>query len=250
MTKPSLVVTRVANACVLLEFGGHAVLTDPWFTERWFLRRGEPLGLRVEELPALAAIVATNPVANHWDRRALRAYRGKVGTRVVVSTAGMARSARALGYPDVEQLRWGRSREVAPGVWVEAVPSGRTLGAPNNAYLFSAGDLRVFFGGELADVSGLGRYAPVDVALLPTNGLRPLVGPSLVTGPVEAVAGARALGARVLVPVHDAHAADPLSLLFRRNGSAADAVRIAPPGLDVVPLDPGQRWEFTPTRAG
>ncbi|MGI5216081.1 hypothetical protein [Plantactinospora sp. CA-290183] len=32
--------TRVANACVLLELDGHRVLTGPWFTERWYLRRG------------------------------------------------------------------------------------------------------------------------------------------------------------------------------------------------------------------
>jgi L-ascorbate metabolism protein UlaG (beta-lactamase superfamily) len=250
MTKSSFAVTRVANACVLLEFGGRAVLTDPFFTERWFLRRGEPLGLEVGQLPPLTAVVATNPVANHWDLRAMREYGAKSATAVVVSTARMARQARALGYADVERLRWGRSRELAPGLSVEAVPSGRTLGWPNNAYLFTAGDVRVFFGGELADVGGLERYAPVAVALLPTNGLRPLVGPALVTGPAEAVAGAQALGAQVLVPVHDAHAADPLSLLFRRNGWAADAVRSAPAGLDVVCLDPGRRWEFTPAPAG
>jgi L-ascorbate metabolism protein UlaG (beta-lactamase superfamily) len=249
MTKSSLSVTRVANACVLIEFGGRAVLTDPWFTERWYLRRGEPLGLRVDQLPPLTAIVATNPVANHWDVRALREFGAKAATRVVVSTGRMARRARALGFGDVEQLRWGRSRELAPGLSVTAVPSGRTLGEPNNAYLLTAGDVRVFFGGELGDVDGLDRYAPVDVALLPTNGLRPLVGPALVTGPAEAVAGAVALGAQVLLPVHDAHAADPLSLLFRRHGSAADAVALAPAGLEVVRLEPGRRWVFTPAAA-
>jgi len=249
MTRSSLSVTRVANACVLIEFGGRAVLTDPWFTERWYLRRGEPLGMRVDELPVLTAIVATNPVANHWDLRALREYGAKAATRVVVSTGRMARQARALGFDDVEQLRWGRARELAPGLSVVAVPSGRTLVQPNNAYLFAAGDVRVFFGGEMGDVTGLERYGPVDVAMLPTNGLRPLVGPPLVTGPAGAVAGAVALGARVLLPVHDAHAADPLSLVFRRHGAAADAVALAPPGLEVVVLEPGRPWEFTPAAA-
>jgi L-ascorbate metabolism protein UlaG (beta-lactamase superfamily) len=65
MLKQAIAVTRVVNSCVLLELDGHAVLTDPWFTERWFLRRGEPLGLRVAELPPLAAIVVTNPATNH-----------------------------------------------------------------------------------------------------------------------------------------------------------------------------------------
>jgi len=31
-------------------------VTDPWFTERWYLRRGEPLGVPVADLPPLTAI--------------------------------------------------------------------------------------------------------------------------------------------------------------------------------------------------
>lgn len=94
-----LTVTRVANACVLLELNGHTVLTDPWFTERWYLRRGEPLGLPVvADLPPLTAIVATSFAANHWDLRALKEYRHKNSTPVYVSARLMVRQARALGF--------------------------------------------------------------------------------------------------------------------------------------------------------
>src|SRR5262245_15434653 len=110
MSKPKLVLTRVANACVLLELDGHAVLTDPWFTERWYLRRGEPLGLPVAELPPLTAIVASSFAANHWDLRALAQYRHKASTSVYVSAERMARQARALGYRSVEVLRWYETR--------------------------------------------------------------------------------------------------------------------------------------------
>jgi L-ascorbate metabolism protein UlaG (beta-lactamase superfamily) len=247
-----LAITRVANACVLLELNGHAILTDPWFTERWYLRRGEPLGLDITELPPLTAIVATNFAANHWDLRALREYRHKSVTPVYVSTARMARQARALGYPRVERLCWDETREPALSLSVEAVPAGRTLAWPNNAYVFSSGQTRVFFGGEIEDVAWLERYRtrrdPVTVALLPVNGLRPIVGPPLVMGPRQAVAGAGILGARVLVPVHDAHANDPLSLVFRRHGSAAEARELAAgrsTELDVVCLSPGTRWTYS-----
>ena len=247
MSKPKIALTRVANACVLLELDGHTVLTDPWFTERWYLRRGEPLGLPVAELPPLTAIVATSFAANHWDLRALAEYPHKASTPVYVSAGRMARQARALGYRRVEVLRWHETRELAATLAVEAVPAGRTLLWRNNAYVISSGQTRVFFGGEIQDVALLQQYrarrAAADVALLPTNGLRPLVGPPLVMGPREAVAGAVALGAQVLVPVHDAHADDLLSLFFRRHGSAADAAAMAPAGLDVVCLPPGQRWE-------
>lgn len=246
MSKPHLALTRVANACVLLELGDHTVLTDPWFTERWYLRRGEPLGLTLGELPALTAIVATSFAPNHWDLRALARYSRKESTPVYVSTARMGRQARALGFRHVEVLDWHEIRCPVATLEIEAVPSGRSLLWPNNAYVLSAGGTRVFFGGEIRDAQTLSRYR-ADVALLPTNGLRPLIGPPLVMGPREAVAGAVALGARVLVPVHDAHADDLLSLYFRRHGSAADAVAMAPEGLDVVCLAPGQRWEWRRT---
>ena len=176
MSKPKIALTRVANACVLLELDGHTVLTDPWFTERWYLRRGEPLGLPVAELPPLTAIVATSFAANHWDLRALAEYPHKASTPVYVSAGRMARQARALGYRRVEALRWHESRELAATLAVEAVPAGRTLLWRNNAYVFSSGQTRVFFGGEIQDVALLQQYrarrASADVALLPTNGLR------------------------------------------------------------------------------
>ncbi|MEV4457218.1 hypothetical protein [Microbispora sp. NPDC049633] len=114
MFKQAISVTRVINSCVPLEPDGHAVLTGPWLTERWFLRRGEP---------------------------------------------------------------------------------------------------------------------------------RPLLGQPLVVGPAQAVAGASALGAKALVPVHDVHGHDPLSAPFRTTGTAADAIALAGPDLTVVDLPTGERRE-------
>ncbi|WP_106402876.1 MBL fold metallo-hydrolase [Actinocorallia populi] len=247
MIKTSIAVTRVVNSCVLLELDGHAVLTDPWFTERWWLRRGEPLGLRIGDLPPLSAIVVTNPATNHWDLRGLRGLPAKETTPLYVPTPGMARRARRLGFLRAEHLGWGRIRDIAPGVSMLVVPSGRTLVWPNNAYAFEAAGGRVFFGGEIAEVGPVEEYRagrpPVDLAVLPVNGLRPLFGPRLVMGPEQAVAGASALGARVLVPVHDAHGHDPLSRFFRTGGTASDAARLAGPGLLVADLPTGERWE-------
>jgi L-ascorbate metabolism protein UlaG (beta-lactamase superfamily) len=247
-----LAVTRVANSCVLLEIGAHAVLTDPFFTERWHLHRGEPLGLTMGELPPLTAIVASHAYPNHWDLRALRQFPHKASTPVYVSSARMVRQARALGFQNVEHLRWGQIGHPAPGLSVEATPAGRTLWMPHNGYMFSANDVRVFFGGEIRDVALLERFRatrpPADLALLPVNGLRSIIGPPIVMGPAQAMAGARALGARVLVPIHDAYAEeDLLSLVIRRHGSGADVKSLAeaaPDGPDVVCLSPGQRRTF------
>ncbi|MFC5827275.1 hypothetical protein [Nonomuraea insulae] len=48
----------------------------------------------------------------------------------------------------------------------------------------------------------------------------------------------------MLVPVHDAHGHDPLSRLFRANGTASDAARPADPDLLVTGLPTGERWEL------
>ena len=176
MDKQTVAVTRVNNSCVLLEMDGHAVLTDPWFIERWWLRRGEPLGLQVEDLPPLTAVVVTNIATNHWDLRALRLLPAKASTPLYVPTAGMARQARGLGFARAERLRWGESRELAPGLRLQVVPAGRTAIFPNNAYVFDTTGGRVFFGGEIADAAGLERHGPVDLALLPVNGLRSPIG--------------------------------------------------------------------------
>jgi L-ascorbate metabolism protein UlaG (beta-lactamase superfamily) len=251
-----LTLTRVANSCVLIELNGQAVLTDPWFTERWYLKRGEPLGLGLDQLPPLAAIVVTSFAANHWDMRALRQYAYKAETPVFVSANLMIRQSRRMGFQNVIRMHWDESRDLGPDLSVEAVPAGRTLVWRNNAYVFSSGGLRVFFGGEIEDVALVERHrarrGPAQVALLPTNGLRPLLGPPLVMEHRKAVAGAEALGAQVLVPVHDAHADDPMSLIFRRHGSAAEAKELAASrstGLDVVCLDPGTRWTYQPAAA-
>ncbi|MEV7526219.1 MBL fold metallo-hydrolase [Streptomyces sp. NPDC091371] len=253
MSNETVAITRVANSCVLLEIGGHVVLTDPFFTERWYVRRGEPLGIAAGELPPLTAIVVSNPYLNHWDLRGLRTYRHpRERTPVYTSSPRMARRARALGYAPAAHLPWGRVVRPAPGLVLHSVGAGRNLGQRQNAYVIEGGGFRVFFGGEIQDPSLVARYreehGPVDIALLPVNGLRPIVGPPIVMGPAEAVAGAKALGAGVLVPVHDAMGDEPFSRLLRRHGSGADARTLAradPHGPEVVCLGPGERREFT-----
>lgn len=250
MNKPSIAVTRIVNSSVLLELDGHAILTDPWFTERWWLRRGEPLGMQPEDLPPLTAIVVTNLATNHWDLRGLRHLPAKDTTPLYVPTPAMARRAKAQGFQRAEHLRWGQTRDIAAQISMRVVPSGKTLIWPNNAYAFETPNGRVFFGGEIADITSLERHRaeqpPADLALLPVNGLRPFFGPRLVMGPQQAVAGAVVLGARVLVPVHDAHGHDPLSRLFRTTGTAADTTCLAGPDLLVNDLPTGKRWEYSP----
>src|SRR5256885_16390821 len=106
-SRMTLGVTRIVNSCTLLEFGDWSVLTDPWFTERWHLHRGEGLGCTLASLPPVRAIVGSHFVPNHWDMRAMGEYPHQSSTTVVTSNARMTRQARAAGFPDV--------REIVPG---------------------------------------------------------------------------------------------------------------------------------------
>jgi L-ascorbate metabolism protein UlaG (beta-lactamase superfamily) len=243
-------VTRATNSCVLLEFDDCAVLTDPWFTERWHLHRAEPLGLTVDDLPPLTAIIASHPVVNHRDIAAFADYQHKDRTQVITSTARMSRKAKAIGFTDVRVLAHGEELTLPGDVRLEAIRDPGPVGTSSNVYVLTRGSLRVLFGGEARNLTTLRDYRTdhpaVDVALLPVNGLHVPGGPKLVMTAHEAVDATVELGADTLIPIHDAHANDPVWFFLRRNGSADDARRYAQshhPGVAVVPIPPGVRWE-------
>jgi L-ascorbate metabolism protein UlaG (beta-lactamase superfamily) len=240
--------TRIANSCVLFDFDGEFVLTDPYFTERWHLHRGEPLGLTIGDLPRLSAIVATNDFPNHWDTRALAQFAHGDGTRVFTATDRMARSARTVGFTDVVRAHWGEEHHVTDRLRVEIVEAHSSPVGDVNNYVLATDDARVFFGGEARTLEPLRAYRArrdaVDVALLPVNGLRVVVtGPQIVMDGDTALEGARVLGASSLVAVHDAYGRDPLWGLIRRRGSGELARAHAGVGdPEVVLLPTGVAW--------
>jgi L-ascorbate metabolism protein UlaG (beta-lactamase superfamily) len=250
----SIHVTRVVNSCTLIEIGGLTVLTDPWFTERWHVHRGEALGLTPADLPRLDLIVGSNPFVNHWDGRGLRRIRGRSAV-VVTPNRRMARTARAAGFRHTVRLGAGQSTMVGP-VRVDAFGGGG-FGPRTNVYVLSAGGQRVLFGGEARDVEAVrawtAAHGPVDAALLPVNGLAVLGRVPLVMSAAEAVTAAAAAGAHTLCAIHDAHYEDPVWWFIRRRSTAADCGpvrdRVAP-DLRVVDVPTGRRVELVGAGAG
>jgi L-ascorbate metabolism protein UlaG (beta-lactamase superfamily) len=239
-----LAITRVINACVLIELGEDAVLTDPYFAGRWYMRFDEPIGLSVAELPRLAAILGGHSVPDHWQPASLAAYPYKDETPVYVATSSMARKARRAGFSRVEVLDWGEERQLTERLGLEVAPAQRSGGLKVNNYALTCGDLRVFVGTEARDLEPLRRYratAPaVDLAVLPINGAR-VLGHKLVMDGNDALAATRILGARTLVPIH--YTQVPVPLLLQAPFSADDLRRITSPecDVDVAWLDAGQR---------
>ncbi len=111
-------------------------------------------------------------------------------------------------------------------------------------------DVSVFFGGEARDLEPLrayrGTHDAVDVAMLPVNGLHvPVTEPQIVMDSDEALEGARILGARTFIPIHDASGHDLVWGFLRRGGSAEEAVRASTAeGGDVVCLPTGVAWNL------
>jgi L-ascorbate metabolism protein UlaG (beta-lactamase superfamily) len=243
-TAAPLAVTRIAHASVLLDFDGVRVLTDPWFTEKWHYHQGEPLGMRLEDLPRLDLIVASHAHYDHFDIAALKSYRYKDVPFLV--GPNMVEAARAVGFIDVRELKpwetWSRG-----ALKVTGAPARH--GVPEVTFVIEAKGRTVYFGAdtllipELRDLPK--RFPSFDLALLPVNGLR-VMGVPVVMSAEEAAELAGILKARVAVPIHYAFTGSAFTdtLILARNGTPdrfVAAAKRSAPLTEVRVLPPGQR---------
>ena len=242
--------TRVVHASVLLDLDGSVVLTDPWFSEKPGYRHGEPLAFSPADLPPLAAVVASHHHYDHFDLAAFAAYPDKAVPMVV--RRGMGKAARKAGFTDIREIEpW---QEVALGpVRVTAAPAKH--GVPEITFVLQGSGKTVFFGAdslripELDDVAR--RFHPIDLALLPVNGLtiRPAFNRRVVMTAEEAADLCAVLRPRIAVPIHYAFTAGRLRdrLLLRYDGTPERfqqaASRLAP-DTEVRVLPPGEPLAF------
>src|SRR5215471_9786214 len=162
----TLTLTRVAHSTTLLDFDGHAILTDPWYSEKPGYYHGEPYGIALADLPRLVGVVGSHGHYDHFDMASFAAYRD---TEVPFAVAtGMAGAAHAVGFQHVTELQPWQSISLG-SVQVTALPGKHSV--PEVCYVLEAGGLTVFFGGdsllvpEFAEVAR--RFPHIDLALLP-----------------------------------------------------------------------------------
>src|SRR5688572_21515100 len=156
--KARVAITRIANACALIETAGGAVLTDPYFDDHWFMRLHEAIGLKAAELPELRAIVGGHGVFDHWQPASLREYPHKQRTPVFVATRAMEAKARKAGFRNVEVVPWFETRQLSDDLRIEVVPAHRFAGKNVNSYVITSQDVSVFVGTEARDLAPLKRY--------------------------------------------------------------------------------------------
>ena len=249
--KSSFSVTRIINSCALLQFGNEAVLTDPYFANRWYWKWNEPIGMKVSQLPKLSAVIGGHSVFDHWQISSLESYEYKDETPVFVATKSMARKARAAGFQHVEVLEWNECRRISDQLSLEVVPAQHAVGLKVNNYVLSTPDLRIFYGSEALDLEPLRQYRHrtncprIDVVLAPVNGARLFNFLKLVMNGSDAVEATRILGSKTLVPIHDSQI--PVPFLFGVTSSGVDAeeeARKVDNGIEVVRLTSGQQWNY------
>jgi L-ascorbate metabolism protein UlaG (beta-lactamase superfamily) len=218
----ALTVTRVAHSCVLLDFGGQPILTDPWFSEKPGYYRGEPLAFTPDRLPPLAGVVASHAHYDHYDLAAFTAYPDKAVPLVV--KRGMGDAARRAGFTNVTELEpWQQA--TAGQARITACPARH--GVPEITFVLEAGDAAVFFGGDTLRIPELDevarRWPNLDLALLPVNGLRirPAFNKQVVMTAEQAGELCGVLRPKVAIPTHYAFTAGPVRdrLLLKYDGT-------------------------------
>ena len=229
---------------MLLDFDGVRVLTDPWFTETLHYHQGEPLGMRLADLPPLDLIVATHAHYDHFDIKSLAGYPDKNVPFLV--GPNMVEAARAVGFTNVRELKpwetWSRG-----ALKVTGAPARH--GVPEVTFVIEAKGRTVYFGGDTLLIPELrelpSRFKNFDLALLAVNGLR-VMGVPVVMSAEEAAELVGVIKPRVAVPIHYAFVGSAFTDTFvlSRNGTPDRFVAAAKqhaPLTDVRVLSPGQR---------
>jgi L-ascorbate metabolism protein UlaG (beta-lactamase superfamily) len=217
----------IGNATTVIRYGDLTLLTDPNFLhrgQRAYLGNGltskrllEP-ALRVDELPALDAILLSHLHGDHWDRVA---QRGLDHDLPIITTTHASKRLQRRGFPRATGLRtWGRQTLVQGNtrVTVTAMPGRHgpagvaRLLPPVMGSMLEFGPLdgavalRLYISGDTLVIDDLQqipvRYPDIDTGIFHLGGTT-LPGGVMVT--MDGKQGAdlmQLLAPRAVVPVH------------------------------------------------
>jgi L-ascorbate metabolism protein UlaG (beta-lactamase superfamily) len=249
MPTTAISITRICNASVLINIGGHTILTDPYFINVPFFGVKELAAIHPQDLPPLTAILGCHDVGDHWQMKGLADYpHNKDDVHVFVAMESQAQSARKIGFKNVEVLEWGEHRTIAGNLSIEAVKAQKMMKWTVNNYVLRCEDASILFGSEARDLSPLAEYGaknrPVDVAVFPVNGVQMLGFYPLVMRGDEAVEGAKLIGAKKLFVIHDAHTHLPGLMSVKSSGDDADAAALNHDNLAVIRMPTGEIWSI------
>jgi L-ascorbate metabolism protein UlaG (beta-lactamase superfamily) len=249
MSRP-FAVTRITHSCHLLEIGGLTVLTDPWFSEKPAYHPGEAIALTVPELPRLDAILISHGHYDHCDLDALHEYTDRSVPLI---------TCRAVQRPALEH---GFTNVITVAPWESLRLNGATVtGAPAKhsveevTFVLEGDGHTVYFAGDtllIPELRALPRRFPhIDLALVPTNGLRirPLLNRKVVMDAKDAARLVALLKPSLAIPHHYAFTSGPLGDRLitkgdRDPGAFVAALRRLSPSSRVMVTSPGERVDL------
>lgn len=248
--------TWLGHSTVLLEVGGHWVLTDPVFSERVSPsasvgpRRLHPAPLQAADLPELSAVLISHDHYDHLDTASIDALATTGVTFVVPLGVGAHLSAWGVPAHQVVELDWGQSHSLGDlelGCAEARHFSGRLFRRNRtlwSSWTVAAGGRRVFFGGDTGYTPAFKEVGDLhdgfDLTVLPI-GAYDRRWADIHMNPAEAVQTHLDVRGEVLLPIHWAsfnlafHAwHEPIEWAVRE--SAEHGVRLATPRV-------GERFE-------
>ncbi|HET8851942.1 MAG TPA: MBL fold metallo-hydrolase [Ktedonobacteraceae bacterium] len=246
----TLTITRIAHSSVLIDFAGHRILTDPWFSEKFGYYHGEPYGITLENLPHLDGVVVSHGHYDHYDMQAFQAYPDKQVPMAV--KRGIAQTARKVGFTNIIEIDAWETTSFGP-ITVTAVPGKH--GVPEITYMLQFSGLTVYFGADTLLIPELSeipqRFGQVDVALPAINGLqiRFRGNRQEVMNAQDAAELCRIIRPRYAVPIHYTFTGGPIldTLALKYAGPPQQltqefqqAVAQYTPETTVRILDPGE----------
>ncbi|MCR6482887.1 MBL fold metallo-hydrolase [Amycolatopsis sp. OK19-0408] len=244
----TLAATRLAHACQLIELGDLRVLTDPWFTETATYHQGERLAATLSSMDHLDAVVISHEHYDHCDLDALLAG-GLDPATPIVGPGTVTAIAKAKGFRELHTIEAWEATRIGD-LTITATPGDH--GVHEVTFVLQAGGRSVFFGGDSLRVPELDlipeRLGPVDLTILPTNGLcvRPANLRQVVMDAEEAAQLTAVLRPKLAVPQHYAFHSGRLGDRMVTKGDRdprhyADAVARLAPDIDVRVVLPGVR---------
>jgi L-ascorbate metabolism protein UlaG (beta-lactamase superfamily) len=212
-----LAITFIGHASFLLQVGGLNFLIDPVFAN-WLvlIHRLRKPGVRIEDLPAIDAVLLTHAHMDHLNLPSLRKIirhtrrlRGKAPVAIV--PGGVEDLVNKLGFASVLPMRWWESVSIG-GVEITMTPAqhwgARMLRDTHRGfggYVLRYGTQTVYHSGDSGYFAGFreigARLAP-EIALLPIGAYQPDGFRRVHTSPEDALRAFHDLGARQMVPMH------------------------------------------------